>query len=528
MLISRQAQNEFLDRDCDDHRWVKKMRRAGFQKMWSGWRTRPAFKTDPWIHQQACFQLGVTHPDFSFLLGMGAGKTKLSYDIMSHRFRRGQVERALVCTPRAIVTGGWETAAAIHSNLHASPVLVPNLGAKWELIGHPAADVEVVVVDYQSLVLATTKQGKVRRGLKWVKGLVPDADKIDRITQLYNLLVLDEIHFLRNISSLWYSVVSQIAAGMDYRYGLTGTLFGHNPEEAWGPCHLIDGGESLGETLGLFRAVMCNAKTDPWAGVTYEFRKDRQRDFARMLRHRSITYVENEFAELPERVEREVRTDMGHDVREHYLRAVQGIIDAGGAKQELDAQWIRMRQLCAGYLGWRDDAGEHLLEFAAPPKEEHLVALVESAVASGKVVVAYDYTTTAKRVHARLTKEGHKLAWIYGGCKDPNAEKRRFIADPEVKVLLLNSVAGGTGTDGLQEVANCLIFYEAPPSPIVREQTIKRVHRPGSASRVTVFDLITKGSVESDIVKDAKEGRDLYARVMGGGGANFLPKSIVY
>jgi hypothetical protein len=106
--------------------------------------------------------------------------------------------------------------------------------------------------------------------------------------------------------------------------------------------------------------------------------------------------------------------------------------------------------------------------------------------------------------------------WLYGGTKDKVACRRKFIDDPSCRVLVMNSEAGGTGTDGLQSVARYLFFYETPASPITRQQTLKRIHRSGARMRCFIYDMVMQRSLDPGILADIAENRDTYESVVNG------------
>jgi SNF2 family DNA or RNA helicase len=115
-----------------------------------------------------------------------------------------------------------------------------------------------------------------------------------------------------------------------------------------------------------------------------------------------------------------------------------------------------------------------------------------------------------------LESLGIQFEWIWGGCKDPINAVARFIGTPDKRVLVMNSEVGGTGTDGLQDVARYLVFYESPTSPITRKQVIKRVHRSGQKHRTFIYDLIIKDSIDIRVLDFIAEGHDLHAALIDG------------
>lgn len=510
MLISRRAVNEFLDRDFEEFTWMKKLAREQIMRELNALKVKPYFKTEPWLHQLVCFYIGLMYPRFMFLLDMGLGKSKILADLITQTQRERKLEGALITVPRLINIDSWTDDLAVHSDLEPWPINCETIEEKWERLIKPKGD--VTIVDYQGLALACTTKKKNNKGkleLFW------DAKKLKMLMKQYNWVGFDEIHKLKNHNSLWFSIANQVSKRAEFAYGSTGTLFGKEVEAIWSQFYLVDRGETFGENLGPFRAAFFTAKMNPWKGQVLTFNKSMDGTLHSMLQHRSIRYDEDEVHDLPARVMRTLNCDMGEEQREHYMRALEGLINAGGKVSELEAQWLRMRQIVSGYLAWKDGSGDHVIRFKHNPKLDHLESIID-AMGDTKIVVAYDYTETGRMIVDRIKEMGLDYEWYYGGTKDQSASRRRFMDDPKCKVFVMNSEAGGTGNDGLQKVARYLVFYETPPEPISRKQTMKRVHRPGQTRRTFIYDLVMRRSLDKGILEDIAAGNDTYSAVVGG------------
>lgn len=508
-MIRKGAMSEFMSRRLDSFLWMKKLTREQIMAELRELRVRPYFKTEPWLHQLVCFYIALCHPRFLFLLDMGLGKSKIILDIITQIQREGRLTRALVSVPRLINIDSWSEDTLRHSYLEPWRCDVSDVEEKYERLIKPEGD--VTFIDYPGLHLALST--KVKVGGK--NRLVKDEKKMRQLLKVYNFAGIDESHKLANHQSLWFSLMRQITKRVEFCYATTGTLFGHSPEAAWSQFFLVDGGETLGENLGIFRAAFFTEKVSPWKGVKYIFNKHQSASFYRVLQHRSLRYDEDEVLDLPKRIHVSQHFEMSPEQREHYLRAVQGLLDARGKLKELEAPWLRMRQICSGYLSWKDEHGEHIVYFRQNAKLDGVERLLDE-VGDAKVVIAYDYTPTGAMLVERVKQLGIGYEWFYGGTKDKSASRRRFMTDPKCRVMVMNSSAGGTGNDGLQKVARYMILYESPSSPTERKQVIKRIHRPGQEHRSFVYDLTYRGTVESGILRDIAEGNDLYDKVVNG------------
>ena len=510
MIIDKRAVDAFLRRDLESFLWMKQLSRETIMTELRELRVVPYFKTDPWLHQLVCFYIALKHPRFLYLLDMGTGKSKIIMDIITQVQRESKLTHALILVPRLSNIDSWWDDIIKHSGLEPWHCDVADIDEKYERLIRPQGD--VTIIDYAGLHLAMSEKVPGKKG---AKRMVRDDKKMRQLLKQYNFLSIDESHKLSNHQSLWFSIIRQISKRVDYCYATTGTLFGKDPEAAWSQFFLVDRGETFGENLGLFRSAFFTQKPSMWKGIKYVFDKRMDHRFHRMMQNRSLRYDEDEVQDLPKRVHRMEKLAMDFEQREHYLRAVDGVIAAQNKKHAAGAPWIRMRQICSGYLSWKDEHGDHLIYFKNNPKLDALERLIDE-MGDTKCVVAYDYTATGAMIVERVKKMGLGYEWFYGGTKDKTESKRRFMEDPKCRVFVMNSAAGGTGNNGLQKVARYMFLYESPSEPKERKQVIKRIHRPGQEHRCFIYDLIYAGTVETGILNAIEEGNDLYERVVNG------------
>lgn len=512
MIISKGAVETYLSRQMRSYVWMKKLARSDVLMEIDQLKVRPRFKTEPWTHQAVCFMIGLCEPEFLFLLDMGLGKTWVVLNLLTQFIREKRSVRGLVVARNISNLGTWEANALEHSDLE--PWLVHGeIEEKWERLLNPRG--ELTVVDYHGLQLAVTT--KVKKGKKFV--LERDDRKVAQLQKLYNFITMDESHKAKNKETLRFGILRQLTKTAAYKYMLTGTLFGRNVEDLWAQFFLCDRGETFGDSIGLFRAAFFTEVYNHWKGTMYKFDKKKTRLLYRTLQHKSIRYEDLDCPDLPPMGERrppiQVRTKFGQEQREHYLRAVEGLIAARGKLREIDSAWVRMRQIVAGYLDWNDEYGHHHIAFKHNPKIEALENIIEEA-GGNKLVISHEYTPTGQMIVDLVKRMGYDYEWLYGGTKDKIGCVGRFMADPDKKVFIMNSESGGTGTDGLQKVARYMVYYESPVSPITRSQTDRRISRPGQRFPHFIYDLVMEKSIDSRVLGFIREGENLYKSVVSG------------
>ena len=84
----------------------------------------------------------------------------------------------------------------------------------------------------------------------------------------------------------------------------------------------------------------------------------------------------------------------------------------------------------------------------------------------------------------------------------------------EKSLFLISLKAGGTGLN--LTGASVVILVDLWWNPAVEDQATGRAHRIGQKHAVDVYRLITKGTIEEQIVKLQAKKRDLVDQVLGG------------
>ena len=78
---------------------------------------------------------------------------------------------------------------------------------------------------------------------------------------------------------------------------------------------------------------------------------------------------------------------------------------------------------------------------------------------------------------------------IHSGKDDVNLTKEKFMNDDNIKVLLGTTKSIGTGVDGLQFIANVMIFLNQEYRAVDTLQNIARIRRKGQDKTVKIYFL---------------------------------------
>ncbi|KNC87376.1 hypothetical protein SARC_00517 [Sphaeroforma arctica JP610] len=100
-------------------------------------------------------------------------------------------------------------------------------------------------------------------------------------------------------------------------------------------------------------------------------------------------------------------------------------------------------------------------------------------------------------------------------------DRRDMVADFQTNTdtfcFLLSTRAGGLGIN--LTAADTVIFYDSDWNPTVDQQAMDRAHRVGQTRQVTVYRLVTKGTIEERILARAKQKSSIQNMVISGGKA---------
>ncbi|KAI5288516.1 putative DNA helicase ino80, partial [Ascosphaera aggregata] len=154
--------------------------------------------------------------------------------------------------------------------------------------------------------------------------------------------------------------------------------------------------------------------------------------------------------------------------------------------------------------------------------------LMELKNGGHRVLLYFQMTRMIDLMEEYLTYRNYKYCRLDGSTK---LEDRRdtvldFQQRPEIFVFLLSTRAGGLGIN--LTAADTVIFYDSDWNPTIDSQAMDRAHRLGQTKQVTVYRLITRGTIEERIRKRALQKEEVQRVVISGGaggGVDFNTRS---
>jgi superfamily II DNA or RNA helicase len=412
---------------------------------------------------------------------MGLGKTLQALALLCHRAELGP---ALVVAPTS-VCANWLAEAR-----RFAPSLKVSLFREVDRAGAVAAlgPGDVLVVSYGLLTL--------------------DLDRFEGVR--FATLVLDEAQAVKNAGTRRARAARAIAA--DFSVALSGTPVENHLGELWSLYRIAFPG--LLGSWELFRSRFA-------APIEQDGDVARRRALAATLRPFLLRRKKAEVArELPSRTEISVPVVLSSGERRLYEEARLAALArlAGGAPKVRPEQ--RRFQVLAAITELRLLACHprlHDAESVLPSsKLARFLSLAAELADGGHRTLVFSQFTS----HLALVREALDLAgasYLYLDGKTPPAERDRLVARfqaGEGQHFLISLKAGGTGLN--LTAADYVVHLDPWWNPAVEDQATDRAHRIGQTRPVTVYRLVSAGTIEETIVRLHEEKRELAAGILDG------------
>jgi SNF2 family DNA or RNA helicase len=514
VIVPQRAVRKFLARDRRDYNRYRTKSLQWLERRIMRLPVRPPIWKALRKEQRVGLVAGVETQKFCYWYDMGMGKTMLAIALTRYFERVGIVKRVLVLIPNKVNKNEWAVQIKKHSPKSTYTILRGSSLQKWEQL--ESAQTTFILETYGGLVRMLSKMVTNKKNKNKLK---PHLTFVKRLLRQIQGIVMDESIMITRKDrhgSIMHRLCRKIAKTVDVAFALNGTPFGRDPTDMWGQFHVIDEGETLGETLGLFRATFFKATANYWGGFDYRFDKKHEKLLHEIIGNRSIRYEADE-STLPKVVPIVKPVSMPNGADEFYEKAKEAVIASRGNYEEMQNAFLRMRQISSGFIGYDDDelGTRAQFEFTPNPKKELLLSDLQSITPTNKAVVFHEFTFSGDMIERMLKQAKIPYARLYGKTKDPDKAISKFHDDPKCRVFILqNSMA--IGLDRLK-VAKYGLYFESPGKTYMRVQSLRRIRRQGSEhDHVFIIDYVVNGTVDQDILDAHEQGIDLFEAIVEG------------
>jgi len=316
----------------------------------------------------------------------------------------------------------------------------------------------------------------------------------------FRFAILDEAQYIKNAMSVGAGAVKQLKAKT--RFALTGTPMENHPGELWSIFDFVLPGYLLS-----FAQFMHRFGT----GGESDVLRRRIRPF--LLRRLKGDVLR----ELPEKNEIQLMADMTEEQRRVYqaslLRLRPQLDTLGKNRIEVLAAITELRQICG-------HPSLVLPSYAASSgKLDLLLDILPGSLEAGhRALIFSQFTRMLKILQRRLEAEGIECMYLDG---ETPPKRRIELVDQfnggKGQVFLISLKAGGSGLNLVG--ADTVIHFDPWWNPAAEDQATDRAHRIGQKNTVNVIRLITRGSIEEQVVRLGARKRELFDQMITAGEA---------
>ena len=400
---------------------------------------------------------------------MGLGKTVQTLALLQNLKDSGKLDQALIVAPLSTLANWEEETKRFTPNL---VVRVHHGPQRWKG-KHTLKKADMILTSYHTLR--------------------NDVEQFRQFSLSY--LILDEAQTIKNPSSQIFKSVRLLDA--EHRLSLTGTPVENNLIDLWSQMSFLNPG--LLGSLEQFRRRF--ARPIEEGDGTLELELLRKTVFPFILRRKKEEVLDD----LPPKEEILLYADMGpeqqlvyDEIKQHYRYKVTQSVEEqglGGSAVVIFQALLKLRQaaLFPGMAARR---------YRRVPscKFDLLQGVLEEILAEGhKVLIFSQFLKSLSIIRDWVEGLGVGFCYLDGSTRNRAGQIRRFQEDADRRVFLISLKAGGLGIN--LTAADYVILFDPWWNPAVETQAVDRSHRIGQHSKVFIYKMIVRNTVEEKILK---------------------------
>ena len=439
-------------------------------------------KYSPHEYQEYAIRFIEENPVAAVLLDMGMGKTSIVLTaIVELMYERFEVNRVLIIGPLRVARTTWPEEIKKWDHLKGIRYSVM-VGSAAERRAALDADADIYIIN--------------RENVPWLVDKCGTAFGFD-------MVVIDELSSFKNYQSQRFKFLRKVRPFVKRWVGLTGTPSSNGLMDLWAEIGILDGGERLGKFIGRYREAYFKAGSmNPATGIVFQYvpRQGAEEMIYQRISDITISMKALDYLNMPDCVPTRCEVEMNTQERELYdmlrqdllIPLKDGDIDAANAASLTG----KLLQMSNGAV--YDENGK--ARVIHDHKLEALEDLIEAA--NGQpVLVAYWFKHDRERIINHLSKLKIKVRDIKSSTdiKDWNAGN--------IPVALIHPASAGHGLN-IQQGGHILIWFGLTWSLELYQQTNARLWRQGQTHVVTIHHIITKNTVDEDVMA-ALEQKDM-------------------
>lgn len=425
----------------------------------------------PHEYQEFAKQKLIELPEAGLFLDMGLGKTVTTLTAINElMYDRFLVSRVLVIAPKRVAEDTWTTEAAKWDHLkHLRISRV--LGTAKERLAALESEADIYVINRENVVWMVEK---LRRS--WP----------------YDMVVVDELSSFKSSQAKRFKALKQMRPLVERFVGLTGTPTPNGLLDLWPQMYLIDRGERLGKTVTGYRQRYFNpGKSNGYVVYSYELKPGAETAIQKKISDICVSMKASDYLQMPELIVNNISVKMSPQEMERYQELErEKLMEIDGEQvTALTAATVynKLLQMANGSV-YTDDGrviGIH------KRKLEALEEILDTS--NGQpVLVFYNFRHDYESLTEAFGKYQPRTLKGQADIQDWNAGK--------VPLLLAQPASMGHGLN-LQAGGHIIVWYGLNWSLELYQQANARLYRQGQKQGVIIHRLVTKGTVDEEVIK---------------------------
>lgn len=329
------------------------------------------------------------------------------------------------------------------------------------------------------------------------------------LNQKFKAVVVDEASLMRNPDTDHAKAIARLDA--EVRIALTGTPIENGVRDLW----------------SIFRFIQPG-----WLGTREDFKEryevsaDDPKVLAR-LRLKTAPFMlrrtkEEVAPELPSKIYIEEYCDLSSQQQTVYrdlliegrkkVEAKKDSGNQGAARMQVLTALLRLRQTCCDLALLGNDRFNQLGIGARSAKLERLLELISEAISGNhKILIFSQFQTQLREIEKCLLEAKIDSLKLDGQTTNRQDLVDRFQSADGPPVFLISLKAGGYGLN--LTAADIVVHFDPWWNPAAEAQATDRAHRIGQTRPVTVYRMITRGTVEEKVISLQNKKRRLASAI---------------
>jgi SNF2 family DNA or RNA helicase len=411
------------------------------------------------------------HPISAVFLDMGLGKSVITltaiFDLVLDSFL---IRKVLVIAPLRVARDTWPFEIEKWDHLKGLTYSVA-IGTEQERKFALMRNVDVYIINRENVDWLVNKSG---------------------LPFDFDMVVVDELSSFKAYSSKRFKALRRVRPKVKRIVGLTGTPSSNGLMDLWAEIGILDMGQRLGRFITHYRnKFFTPEKRNQLVVFSYKPLPGAEDEIYRLISDITISMKNTDYIKLPGLVMNEIsvwlpeKEQKAYDtIKRDLILSLEGRdIDAANAA----ALSGKLLQMANGAVYDENGGVAHLHD----RKLDALEDIIEAA--NGKpVLVAYWFKHDLERILNR-----------FPAVKLDSAASIRRWNDGKIPLAVIHPASAGHGLN-LQAGGSTLVWFGLTWSLELYQQTNARLWRQGQKDTVVIHHIITKGTIDEDVIRALK------------------------